>query len=111
MRFTIAELLLLVIAGAWIALAAGCAGVQTVEVPKIVKVPSPVPCVDPVAVPARPTFYTELELEQLDDYRWTLAVAADRQRAIDYAGELEPIVAGCSRIPAPAAAKDSQGKH
>lgn len=81
-----------------LALLAGCA-TPIPQVPKTVEVPTPIACVDPDKVPARPAFRSENELELLDDYTWSLAVYLERQRAIDYAGELAALVEGCSRIP------------
>lgn len=78
---------------------AGCGGLGRVEIPKEVPVPTPVSCIRPEDVPARPVVRTDAELLELDTYRFTHALWAAYQRFKAYAGELEPIAQGCSRIP------------
>lgn len=79
---------------------AGCGGVPIAQVPKEVQVAVLAPCVAPGKRPARPPFRTDAELELLDDYRYTLAMASERDKAHIYIRELEAVVEGCSRIPA-----------
>lgn len=82
-----------------LALLTGCAGQQTVEIPKEVRVPVPVPCVKAEDRPTRPQLRTDGEILALDDYKRTLAMWEDRRTRQAYEGELEAVVEGCSRIP------------
>lgn len=74
---------------------AGCA--STVEIPKEVKVPVPVPCVQ--ERPQRPPLLSDAELLALDRYKRTHALWGDRIERQRYQSELETVVEGCSRIP------------
>lgn len=89
------------IAGALVAsaLVAGCESVPKVKVPERVLVQVPSPCIDPADVPQRPALRTEADLMAMDTYRRTLAAWSDLKRLEAYAGELEAVVQGCSRIP------------
>lgn len=78
---------------------ASCETVQTVEVPKEVKVPVPVACIDPKDVPERPQLRTEADLMAMDTYRRTLAAWQDLKRWEAYGAQLEVIAQSCSRIP------------
>jgi hypothetical protein len=49
-------------------------------------------------VPARPQTRSEADLMAMDRYRRTLAAWSDLKQLEAYAGELEAIAAGCSRI-------------
>lgn len=75
---------------------AACAPV--VRVPERVSVEVPVPCVRLEDVPARPQVRSEADLMAMDRYRRTLAAWSDLKQLEAYAGELEAIAAGCSRI-------------
>lgn len=81
----------------------GCGGLGRLEIPKEVSVPTPVPCISADARPQRPVLRTRDELLALDSHRRTHAAWADLWRSRAYLGELEAVVEGCSRIPAPAA--------
>lgn len=83
-----------------LALATGCSSIPEIRVPERVNVQVPVPCVDPAARPQRPATRTEADLLAMDTYRRTLAAWADLTSLRAYAGELEAVVEGCSRIPA-----------
>jgi hypothetical protein len=76
----------------------GCSS-SPVEVPREVKVPTPVACVDQAKIPAKPAVRSESDLVAMDRYRRTLASWSDRLKLQAYAAELEAIVEGCSRIP------------
>jgi type IV pilus biogenesis protein CpaD/CtpE len=90
-------LLLAVLAAAVTASLSGCA--TSIDVPREVKVPTPVACIDQAKVPAKPAVRSESDLAAMDRYRRTLASWADRLKLVAYAAELEAIVEGCSRIP------------
>jgi hypothetical protein len=79
-------------------LLAGCA--STVEIPKEVKVPVPVPCIAPEKKPQRPVLRSDAELLALDSYKRTWALWGDRGERQAYEQTLEAIMEGCSRIPA-----------
>ena len=96
----VSRLLLLIAAPLALALASGCSTIPEVNVPREVRVQVPVPCVDPAARPQRPATRTEPDLLAMDTYRRTLAAWSDLTRLRAYAGELEAVVEGCSRIPA-----------
>jgi len=72
-------------------LLSGCAG--TIEVPKEVRVPVPVPCVD--RPPERPSLMSDEELLALDDFGLVAALARDRRVRQGYISELEATVEGC----------------
>jgi hypothetical protein len=84
----------LAIAG--LALLAGC---STLNIPKEVRVPVPVPCIDPKDRPQRPALMSDAELLALDRYKRTHALWADRAERQTYQEKLEAVVEGCSRIP------------
>ena len=92
--------LLLVAAAAALALASGCSSTPEIAVPERVLVQVPVPCVQPDSRPQRPATRTEDDLLRMDTYGRTLAAWSDLARLRAYAGELEAVVEGCSRIPA-----------
>lgn len=69
---------------------AGCAGI---EVPKEVRVPVAVPCVE--QVPQRPSMMSDQELLALDDYGLVVALARDRRVRQGYIVELEATLEGC----------------
>ena len=79
-------------------LLAGCA--STVEIPKEVRVPVPVPCIAPQDKPQRPPLAADAEMLALDTYRRTWALWGDRASREAYEARLEAVVEGCSRIPA-----------
>lgn len=101
----ISSLLLRVAAWAALALAlasvSACSTLPELQVPKEVKVPTPAPCVDPAKRPRRPTLAADADLLAMDEGTRTLRAWADRQRALAHLDELEAVVEGCSRIPAP----------
>jgi len=76
----------------------GCAG-QEIKVPERVEVPVPVACISPAERPAKPAVRTEADLMAMDHYRRTLAAWSDLKKLGIYAGQLEALVEGCSRIP------------
>ena len=82
------------------ALASGCSTIPEIAVPEKVLVQVPVPCVHPDSRPPRPATRTEADLLAMDTYGRTLAAWSDLARLRAYAGELEAVVEGCSRIPA-----------
>ncbi len=92
------SLLLLGVLLFWATLA-GCASqVATIEVPKEIRVLVPTPCVDQAKRPARPALRSAEDLMLLDRGRRTLALYSDWLTLHSYAGELEAVVEGCSRI-------------
>lgn len=80
----------------------GCAGIPGITVPREVKVPVPVPCVDPKERPQRPAVTSLDDLLAMDPGTRTLRTWAALERLAPYTAELEAIVEGCSRIPVPA---------
>lgn len=79
-------------------LLAGCA--STVDIPREVRVPVPVPCITPEKIPERPGFMTDADIIAFDTYRRTWALWLDRALRQAYEAQLEAIAKGCSRIPA-----------
>jgi hypothetical protein len=89
----------LLLLGGPVAIAAALAAcAPVVRVPERVAVEVPVPCVRAADVPARPQTRSEADLMAMDRYRRTLAAWSDLKQLEAYAGELEAIAAGCSRI-------------
>jgi hypothetical protein len=91
-----ARLLLLGVLATGCGALAGCAG--ALDVPETVEVAVPVACISPAERPARPATRTESDLMAMDHYRRTLAAWSDLKKLERYAGELEALVEGCSRI-------------
>ncbi len=91
-------LLLLLAALAAVPLASSCDTVPAVDVPKEVRVPVPVACVDPADLPERPALRTEADLMAMDTYRRTLAAWQDLKRWEAYGAKLEAITTACSRL-------------
>lgn len=91
--------LLLPLVGVVLVLTA-CSSIPEVRVPREIPVPTPVPCISPEDVPQRPALRSDDELLALDDYRFVHALWAAYARLQGYAGALEAIARGCSRIPA-----------
>lgn len=71
-------------------LLAGCAGI---EVPREVRIPVPVKCIE--RAPERPSMLSDEELLALDDYGLVVALARDRRVRQGYIGELEAVMEGC----------------
>lgn len=78
----------------------GCANTQTFTVPKEVKVPVPVACIDEADVPKVPAVATEAELMGMDEYRRTLATWLAYLKLEIYKREAAAVIDRCSRIPA-----------
>ncbi|MEK9809116.1 MAG: hypothetical protein VW362_01615 [Candidatus Nanopelagicales bacterium] len=70
---------------------AGCSSVP--EVPREVRVPVPVPCIE--RPPVRPSMMSDQELLALDDYGLVVALARDRRVKQGYIVELEATLEGC----------------
>lgn len=81
-----------------VVLLAGCA--SGVQVPREVKVPTPVACIAPEDKPARPQLLSDGDILILDSYRAVWALWGDRLEREAYEQKLAAIVEGCSRIPA-----------
>ena len=72
------------------------AGCQTaLPVPREVKIPIPVPCVDARDVPAKPPITTDAELLRLDDYSFTLTIWLDRRMLQQYSDLQAALLIGC----------------
>jgi type IV pilus biogenesis protein CpaD/CtpE len=80
---------------------ASCSSLPELQVPKEVKVQVPVPCVDAARRPQRPPLASDDDLMAMDRATRTLRAWSERQKALGYLGELEAVVEGCARIPAP----------
>lgn len=75
------------------AFAGGCETVRTVEIPRELRIPVPVPCItQPVE---RPAFITDRELAAADDYTLVIELARDRLKRRQYEVKLEAQLAGC----------------
>lgn len=87
----------------WVLVAAapGCSSVPTVQVPKEVRVPTPVPCVDPETRPRPPSIRTVEQLLDMPDYQRTLAAWADLRKVEAYVLEAEAALEVCSRLSLP----------
>ena len=68
-------------------------GCCTLDVPKEVRVPVPVPCIE--QAPERPSMMSDAELQALSDYGLIVALARDRRIRQAYQGNLEAAIAGC----------------
>ena len=97
-------------AGVALMLLAGCSSFPSVTVPREISKATPVPCVPEDKRPARRKFRTMPEILELGDFHGLIALRLERQQAIDYAGELEAVVEGCSKIP-PAPASELPGPN
>jgi len=77
---------------------AGCAQIEPLpDVPKEVRIPVPVPCVEPGQIPAA-TFITAAELLALPDAPFVYALARDRLDRSNHIARLEAILQGCTTI-------------
>ena len=72
-------------------LLSGCA--STIEAPREVRVPVPVPCVE--RAPEKPGLMADEELLALDDYGLVIALARDRRLRQGYEATLETVIEGC----------------
>jgi len=72
-------------------IAAGCA--TQVQIPTVVKVPVPVPCID--KLPDAPAVAGDAELLVLDDYGLVLTLARDRATMTAAYGELRAVAQAC----------------
>ncbi len=75
---------------------AGCA--TSLEIPKEVQVPVPVPCVDPKDLPVPPLIATEAEILLMPRYERTLRIWIDHARLVTYQAQLEAIARRCSQL-------------
>lgn len=73
------------------ALLAGCASGP--QIPKEVRVPVPVSCIDQPS--AKPSMLSDAELLALDDYALVIALARDRRVRQGWEATIEAVVAGC----------------
>jgi hypothetical protein len=81
---------------------AGCATQQVdLQIPKETRVPTPVPCIDPMDVPAAPVTRTASELFLMHNGIRTDAIYADWLRLKAYADVAAVVIDKCSRIPQP----------
>jgi hypothetical protein len=97
------RILLLLVFGSAVALPlGGCSWFSrpNVEIPKEVRVPVAVPCIDPGRRPERPPMRSEAELMAMDRGPRTIAAWSELKKLWGYAPQLEAVVEGCSRIPA-----------
>ena len=70
---------------------AGCASGP--QIPKEVRVPVPVPCID--RAPQRPSMLSDAELLALDDYGLVIALARDRRVRQGWEATVEALLEGC----------------
>lgn len=70
---------------------AGCASGP--QIPKEVRVPVPVSCID--QVPQRPSMLSDAELLALDDYGLVIALARDRRVRQGWEATIEALLEGC----------------
>jgi hypothetical protein len=77
----------------WLAssLLVGCASGP--QIPKEIRVPVPVACID--QVPQRPSMLSDAELLALDDYGLVLALARDRRVRQGWEATIEALIEGC----------------
>lgn len=78
---------------ALVLLLAGCG--TMLPVPREVKIPVPVPCVDARDVPAKPPIATDADLLKLDDYQFTLTIWLDRRMLQQYSDLQAALLIGC----------------
>ena len=69
----------------------GCA--TSPEIPREVRVPVPVPCIE--RPPVKPSMLSDAELLALDDYGLVIALARDRRVRQGWEAVLEATVEGC----------------
>lgn len=69
----------------------GCASVP--QIPKEIRVPVAVPCID--RVPQRPSMLSDSELLALDDYGLVIALARDRRVRQGWEATIEALLEGC----------------
>lgn len=69
------------------------AGCSSLPVPREIRVPVPVPCID--RTPERPSMLSDQELLALDDYALVVSLARDRRIRQGYEAELEATLEGC----------------
>ena len=78
----------------WLALIlGGCAA--HLPVPKEVKVPIPVPCIEAKDVPQAPPIVTNPELLKLDEYSFVLTIYTERQDLRRYSAEQAALIEAC----------------
>jgi len=82
---------------------ASCSSVPKIDVPKEVRLPVPIPCVDAAKRPKPPAVVPIDDLLAMDKGTRTLRAWANLERLVAYAAEVEAVVEGCSRIPTPEA--------
>ena len=75
---------------------AGCA--TPLQIPREVKVPDPVPCLDTKDRPARPAILSSAELLLLSRYDRTLQLWIDHELLRGYTVKLEAIAERCSQL-------------
>lgn len=73
------------------ALVSGCAADPAV--PRIIRVPVPVPC--SATVPDQPTYADDAAILAMPEYTATLAVWIERRAAIDDAAKVRALLQGC----------------
>lgn len=70
---------------------AGCASGP--QIPKEIRVPVPVSCID--QAPVKPSMLSDAELLALDDYALVIALARDRRVRQGWEAGLEAVIEGC----------------